>query len=275
MASLDEIGGLLMPRKEEAKGIKVKPKPKPHPKKAAASKGGVTREDPPARKTAQDKKNKADADGKKMDNWKKAAIGAGLAAATVGAIAASVAPNLIKCDNAVMTVTDIHPTGLSSNTESSFLSTLQQTFAGKPTTVDVVYTINNDYEINEGADQVDFSGTGTVLDSAESLVIEKIVDTNTIRVSCGLSDCSNVFSKTGTGEPRCSFEDAINKQVYDATKGAFDIATDGISSFFGGLMPIIGPIIAGIIGVIALFVILPIIFSMFKSRSGSSQSSNS
>lgn len=265
MKSLDELDGLLMPRKEFKAKPRVKPKPKPKGKKA--KKGGLERQDPPARKTSQDKANKADADGKKMDNWKKAAIAAGLAATAVGAIAASVAPNLIACDNAVMTITDIYPTGLSSNTsEQSFLNTLQNVFAGKPTTVDVTYTLNNDYKINEGKDSVDFNGTGTILDDGGSILIEKIVSTNTIRVSCGLTDCSNVYSNKGSGEPRCSFEDAVNTELYNATKGAFDIAGDALSSFFSGLMPLIGPILIGILGVILLVIGVPLLFSLLKSR---------
>jgi hypothetical protein len=194
----------------------------------------------------------------------------------VGAIAASVLPNLIKCDNATMTVTDIYPTGMTSNTadSTSFLSRFQTVFAGKPTTVDVKYRLNNDYEVNEGKDQVDFSGTGTILDEAGSLTIEKAVDSNTIRVSCTLTDCSNVFSNKGTGEPRCSFEDAVNTQLYEATKGVFDIATDGLSSFFSGLMPLIGPVLIGILGVIVLIFGVPLIFSLFGKGSANKGSPN-
>lgn len=290
MASLDELDGpspikelldtvalVIIPKKEAAK-VKVKPRPRPRPKPKGKkpSKGGLAREDPPSRKTEADKKNKSDSDGKKMENWKKGALAVGIAAALVGAIAASVAPNLIKCDNATMTVTDIYPTGLTSNTadSSSLTSTFQSVFAGKPTTVDVKYTINNDYKINEGKDKVDFSGTGTILDAAGSLIIEKVVDSNTIRVSCDLTDCSNVFSNKGTGEPRCSFEDAVNTELYEATKGVFDIATDGLSSFFSGLMPMIGPVLIGILGFIALIVGLPLLFSLF-GKGGSSSNKGS
>ena len=264
---ISNVAHVIVPKKEFKVTVRPRPKPKPTVKKP--SKGGVTHEDPPARKTDTDKKNKSDADSNKMDNWKKAAAAAGVAAVVVGAVALAVVPNLIKCDNATMTITDIHPTGFTSNTAdngglSALLGAVQQAFAGRPTTVDVTYTINNDYKINEGKDQVDFNGTGTILDGGDPVTIEKVVGTNTIRVSCGMSDCSNVVSQTGTGEPRCSFEDAVNTELYNATKNAFNIATDGLSSIFSGIMPLIGPIVIGIIGVILLFMGLPLLFSLFS-----------
>jgi hypothetical protein len=256
MASLDELDGFLMPRKEFKGGVKPKPKPKPKPKGKKPKKGGAAREDvTPPRKTAADKKNKADAEGKKMDTWKKSAIGAGvLTAAVVGVIATEVALDLQKCDNATMTFTEIKPTGGSS---------IFSFFAPVPRTVDITYTINSEFKISEGNDNVEINGTGTILDS-NTFVIEKSVNATTIRIACGSSDCSNVISTTGTGEPQCQLADHLNDAVYDATKGAFDIATDGISSLFSGALGFVGPIIVGVIGLVILFFVVPILFSMFK-----------
>ena len=264
MASLDELDGLLMPRKE-FKGVKPKPRPRPKPKPKTPKKGGVARDDvTPPRKTDADKKNKADSEGKKMDDWKKKAIGAGvLTAAAVGVIATVVALDLQKCDNATMTFTEIKPTGGSS---------IFSFFAPVPNTVDITYTINNEFNISEGNDKVEISGTGTILDS-NTFVIEKSLNATTIRIACGSSDCSNVISSRGTGEPQCQFADHINDAVYDATKGAFDIATDGISSLFSGALGFVGPIIVSVIGLVILFFVVPILFSMFKSNKGSPQNS--
>ena len=262
MASLDELDGLLMPRKE-FKGMKPKPRPKPKPKPKTPKKGGIARDDvTPPRKTAADKKNKSDSDGQKMDSWKKGAIAAGvLTTAAVGVIAAEVAADLQKCDNATMTFTDIKPTG----------GTLGSFFAPVPNTVDITYTINTEFNISEGNDNVEISGTGTILDS-NTFVIEKSLNATTIRIACGSSDCSNVVSSRGTGEPQCQIADHINDAVYDATKGAFDIATDSISSLFSGALGFIGPIIVGVIGLVILFFVVPILFSMFKgSNTGSPQ----
>jgi len=265
MASLDELDGFLMPRKEFKGGVKPKPRPRPRPKGKKPAKGGATREDvTPPRKTAADKKNKSDSDGQKMDSWKKGAIGAGvLTAAAVGTIAALVAADLQKCDNATMTFTEIKPTGGSS---------IFSFFAPVPNTVDITYTINNEFNISEGNDKVEINGTGTILDS-NTFVIEKSLNATTIRIACGSSDCSNVISRTGTGEPQCQIADHINDAVYDATKGAFDIATDSISSLFSGAMGFIGPIIVSVIGLVILFFVVPILFSMFKSNKGSPQNS--
>jgi hypothetical protein len=277
MASLDELDGLLMPRKEFL-GVKVKPKPKPRPKPQPKTpkKGGVARDDvTPPRKTSADKKNKADSDGKKMDTWKKGAIGAGvLTAAVAGIIATEVALDIQKCDNATMAFTDVKPTGYSNAASASFFTSIFQAVAPLPRTVDITYTISSDFKISEGNDNVEINGTGTILDS-NTFVIEKVVNANTIRIPCGSSDCSNVFSSNGTGEPQCQIADHLNDAVYDATKGAFDIATDGISSLFSGALGFIGPIIVGVIGLVILFFVVPILFSMFKgsgkSNTGSPQ----
>jgi hypothetical protein len=272
MASLDELDGFLMPRKE-FKGPKPKPKPKPRPKPKPKPKGGVARDDvTPPRKTDADKKNKKDSDEQKMDNWKKGAIGTGvLTAAVVGTIATVVALDIQKCDNATMTITDVKPTGYSNASSSSFFSSIFQAVAPIPNTVDITYTINNEFNISEGNDNVEINGTGTILDS-NTFVIEKIVNENTIRIPCGDSNCSNVFSSRGTGEPQCQIADHLNDAVYDATKGAFDIATDGISSLFSGALGFIGPIVVSVLGLIILFFVVPILFSMFKgSNTGSPQ----
>jgi hypothetical protein len=168
---VQEVAKFVNPKKEYAKirATRIKPRRPPRTK----PQGGI---DPPEtklkRKTPQDKAAKKDAEGKKSDGWKAGAIAAGIASVSViGAIAALAAAAMQKCDYATMTITSINPTGRTSNTKTdttttsnNFLGGLFLTFTNAvsdlspaPTTVDVKFTMNNDYEFNEGHDEVEFS----------------------------------------------------------------------------------------------------------------------
>jgi hypothetical protein len=273
---VQEVGRFVNPVREEFKPIKTKIRPRRPPKKKPD--GGL---DPPERKlpkkTKADKDSKRDVEGRKKDGWSKAAIAAGVVGVAVaGTIAGLATANMIACDNATMTITDVYPTGkkgsnASSNTSSSFFGGLFTSFASAtaalsppPTTVDIKFKLNNDYKINEGHDEVEISGTGTELDGMGSIVILKLVDPNTIRVECATNDCSNVYATTGTAEPQCSIEDAINKGLKDAVQGPIDLAKDFLSTATDAFTTFVGPIVLIICGILALVLIVPLLFSLFK-----------
>jgi len=275
---VQEVAKFVNPKKEYAKTIratKIKRRRPPRTK----PQGGI---DPPEtklkRKTAQDKATKKDVEGKKSDGWKAGAIAAGIAGVTViGGIAVLAAAEMLKCDDATMTITSINPTGRKSNTttttttSNNFFSGLFSSFANltadlspAPTTVDIKFTMNNDYEFNEGHDEVEISGTGTELDGMGSILIEKLVDTNTIRVQCASNDCSNIYATSGTGEPQCAIEDAINKGLKKAIAGPIDAAKDLLDSVFDAFKTFVGPIVIGICIFLILIIVVPLLFSMFK-----------
>lgn len=273
---VQEVAKFVNPPKEEFKITKAKIKPRRPPKSKPT--GGI---DPPneklPRKTKADKDAKKDAEGKTKEGWSKAAIAAGvIGVAAVGSIAANAAADMILCDNATMTITDVYPTGqkgsnASSNTSSTsffggLFTKLSSATAGlspPPKTVDIKFTVNNDYKVNEGHDDVEISGTGTELDGTTKLIL-KLVDPNTIRVECQTNDCSNVYATTGTAEPQCSIADAINKGVKDTIQGPIDIAKDFLSGAANTFMTFVGPIVLIICAVLALFLIVPLLFRLFK-----------
>lgn len=275
---VQEVAKFVNPKKEYAKirATRIKPRRPPRTK----PQGGI---DPPEtklkRKTPQDKAAKKDAEGKKSDGWKAGAIAAGIASVSViGAIAALAAAAMQKCDDATMTITSINPTGRTSNTKTdttttsnNFLGGLFLTFTNAvsdlspaPTTVDVKFTMNNDYEFNEGHDEVEFSGTNTILDGKGPILVNKLVDSTTIRVECGTNDCSNIYATSGTGEPQCAIEDAINKGLKDAISGPIDAAKDLLGSAWDTLSTFVGPIVIGICIFLILIIVLPLLFSLFK-----------
>lgn len=273
---VQEVAKFVNPKKEYAKikAARIKPRRPPRTK----PQGGI---DPPEiklkRKTPQDKAAKKDAEGKKSDGWKAGAIAAGIASVSViGAIAALAAAAMQKCDDATMTITAIYPTGRTSNTtttstSNNFMGGLFSSFTNVvsglspvPTTVDIKFTMNNDYEFNEGHDEVEFSGTGTELDGMGSILVNKLVDSNTIRVDCATNDCSNIYATSGTGEPQCAIEDAINKGLKKAIAGPIDAAKDLLDSVFDTFKTFVGPIVIGICIFLILIIVVPLLFSMFK-----------
>lgn len=275
---VQEVAKFVNPKKEynKIRSVRIKLRRPPRSK----PQGGI---DPPEtklrRKTPDEKASKKDAEGKKAGAWKAGALLAAIAsAAVIGDIAFNAATEMEKCDNAVMTITGVYPTGRSSNTNTTttttsnnFFSSLFSSFSNAvavlspaPTTVDIKFTINNDLKINEGHDEVDIAGTGTELDDMGSILINKLVDANTIRVNCKTNDCSNIYATSGTGEPRCSIEDAINKGLKDAIAGPIDAAKDILGSVFDTLSTFIGPFVVGMCIVLGLFLVLPLLISLFK-----------
>jgi len=273
---VQEVAKFVNPKKEYAKikATRIKPRRPPRTK----PQGGI---DPPEtklkRKTPQDKAAKKDIEGKKSDGWKAGALAAGIASVSViGAIAALAAAEMKKCDDATMTITSIYPTGRTPDTNTTTsndnpLSGLFSSFTNAvsglspaPTTVDIKFTMNNDYEFNEGHDEVEFSGTKTELDGMGPILVNKLVDSTTIRVECATNDCSNVYATSGTGEPQCAIEDAINKGLKDAIAGPIDAAKDLLGSIFDTFSTFVGPIVIGICIVLLLIIVLPLLFSLFK-----------
>lgn len=275
---VQEVAKFVNPKKEYAKikATRIKPRRPPRTK----PQGGI---DPPEtklkRKTAQDKASKKDIEGKKSDGWKAGALAAGIASvAVIGGIAAAAAAEMKKCDDATMTITSINPTGRTSNTNTNntttsnnFMSGLFSSFTNavsglspSPTTVDIKFTMNNDYAFNEGHDEVEISGTGTELDGMGPILVNKLVDSTTIRVNCATNDCSNIYATSGTGEPQCAIEDAINKGLKDAIAGPIDAAKDLLGSVFDAFSTFVGPIVIGICIVLLLIIVLPLLFSLFK-----------
>lgn len=268
---VQEVAKFVNPKKEyarfKASKVKLRRPPRTRPQ------GGI---DPPEtklkRKTPEDKATKRDVEGKKSDGWKAGALAAGIASvAVIGGIAAAAAAEMKKCDDAIMTITSIYPTGRTSNTNTttsnsffSWFTNAVATLSPAPTTVDIKFTMNNDYTFNEGHDQVDISGTNTELDSMDSILVKKLVDSTTIRVECTTNDCSNIYATSGTGEPRCAIEDAINKGLKDALDGPIDAAKDLLGSGFDMFSTFVGPIVIGICGVLFLIIVLPLLISMFK-----------
>ena len=101
-----------------------------------------------------------------------------------------------------------------------------------------------------GRDQLEVSGTGTILDGRR-VRIEKY-EGSSFYVKCGLEDCSNVSSSTGTAVPKCDYEDQVNQAIVD---GATDIATTlgkGASSFMEIFFKSL-PIILFVIGLVMLY----------------------
>jgi len=247
----------LLPHKEYVKartrasggGLSAPRRPKPPG-------GGL---DPPIVKrphrTSEQKRTKRETETKKTNDWKSKA-GAlavfGLSAAAVGLLIANATEQVLACDEAKLTFSNVTPTPGVFPKWINFLN-------GPPGTVDITYTADNDYKPNDGQDTVDISGTNTKLDGTSPII--NVISPTVIRVSCGQSNCASISSTSGTGTPNCSIEDAINTAIVEGATDIGSVLSKTAGDIFKGLSGAL-PIVLIVIGVILIFMF---VIPAFKS----------
>lgn len=118
-------------------------------------------------------------------------------------------------------------------------------------TVDVKYSVDNDYVPLADSDSWDISGT-EVIDGKE-IAIEKVLEGKVVRVKCGKDDCSDVNSTLqGSADANCDYADRLNKAVEDTASDIGSVMNKFLKtagSIFMSFLPIII-----VVGVVFLFI---------------------
>jgi hypothetical protein len=99
-----------------------------------------------------------------------------------------------------------------------------------PKTVDITYTVNNDYKPLAKSDSWNITGTTGGLLDKEAVPIEKVLEGKSVRIKCGTDDCSLVSGFDGKAMVNCDFADRLNDAVEET---ATDLASTA-GKFFEG-----------------------------------------
>ena len=242
------------PAPTSAGGVKkeIAAEPK-HPKGEAAGK----QDNSPDGK----KKQKDDAD-KESSDWlsKVGGLGGlamiGLTLGVATAIAAKTGQQYKACVDAEITITKFGPTPripawVPDWADWEWLVKLFPV----PKTIDITYTVNNDYKPLAKSDSWNITGTGGLALDNDAVPIEKVLEGKSVRIKCPRNNCSAVKGTGGTASVNCDFADRLNDAVGEVSTDIASTATkfvEGAGNAFVKFLPMI-----------ILIIVLYVLFTLF------------
>ena len=138
----------------------------------------------------------------------------GLTLTAAGALVGKSLADVVACENAVITITDISPSDKVPDWVPDW-KWLRKLFP-EASSVDVTYTCSTSYTPLENKETWKISGTGTTMDG-KTLKILKNVQGKVVRMPCGANKCGNVSATTGGVSVNCSdFNDRANQNIMNA-----------------------------------------------------------
>ena len=124
-----------------------------------------------------------------------------------------------------------------------------------PKTIDITYTVNNDYKPLAKSDSWNIAGTGGGLIDKDAIPIEKVLEGKSVRIKCDATDCSTVKGTGGTASVNCDFADRLNDAVGEVSTDIASTAAkfvEGAGNAFVKFLPII-----------ILIIVLYFLFTLF------------
>lgn len=178
-------------------------------------------------------------------------LGVGLATALIAKSLADV----VACENAVITITDISPSDKLPDWVPDW-NWLRKLFP-EASSVDVTYTCSTSYTPLENKETWKISGTGTTMDG-KTLKILKNVQGKVVRMPCGADKCGNVSATTGGVSVNCSdFNDRANQNINDAATDIVSTIGRTIKSFMNAFSDNWSSLLLIVGVVVLLFFIVP------------------